>query len=115
MKRCAWISRHPPLPGQRADLKDYRIIQINPPGRLWSAADAIVLSQNACGGWPDLFVVVMPLLMLKAFIEKVDGRAPIVRAVINRRLNPIWTGHWEEVTCVHIALQEWSPARKEVT
>lgn len=115
-KTCAWISRHDPLRDQKANLADYRIVKINPPGRLWSAADAIVLSQNACGGWPDLFVVVMPVIMLQHFITLVDGRVPIVRGVYDRRKSHFeWTGRWEQVKAVNIVTQAWSPGRKECT
>lgn len=112
--RCAWVSRHMPTKPQLRSLCAYDVRIINPPGRLWSAADALVLSQNACGGWPDLFVVVMPLSMLKTLLEKIDGRAPVVRAVVKLREDPVWTGHWEQVTCVQVSTQEWLPERKEV-
>lgn len=115
MKKCAWISRHQPLTAQRKSLADYQIIQINPPGpRLLSAADAIALSQTACGGWPDLFVVVMPVLMLKQFCERVNGHVPIVRSVVKPDQNPSWSGHWEQVLAIQFVTQEWLPNRKEV-
>lgn len=102
-KNCALISRHPLSAEQRASLKGYRILQINPPGRLWSAADAIALSQNACGGWPDLYVVVMPLMMLKSFVEQVNGTVPILRQT------PDFSGQWVRVTGVHIVTEIWTP------
>lgn len=115
MKRCAWISRHVPTHEQRIALKAYRIYQINPPGRLWSAADAIVLSQNACGGWPDLFVVVMPVIMLQHFVNQVNGHVPIVRGIFTKIGTPEWTGKWEEIKAIHIVTQDWTPNRKELT
>lgn len=110
-KVCAWISRHPPLAEQSKNLKDYRIIMINPPGRLWSAADAIALATNACKGWPDIFVVVMPLLMLKQFVEQVDGRAPVLRSIVHIEKNPPWIGHWEQVLSVKIDSKRWMPTK----
>jgi len=109
MKQCAWISRHPPLKAQRESLAAYRIHQINPPGRLWSAADAVVLAQNVCGGWPDLFVVVLPVIMLKQLVELVDGRAPVLRSVVKPWEDQPWSGHWHQVTSVQINTREWFP------
>lgn len=112
MKRCAWISRHSPTFEQRVSLEAFQIVQVNPPGRLWSAADAVALSQSACQGWPDLYVVVMPMLLLQNFVERVQGHVPIVRAVMDSRSNR-WTGHWEKIAAIHIVTEEWVPSRKE--
>lgn len=113
MKTCAWISRHPPTAEQRKSLADYRIILINPPGRLWSAADAIALSETGCGKWPDLFVVVMPVMMLKRFCELVNGRTPILRSIVKHEKRPTWSPPWEQVIAVHFVTQTWTPDRKE--
>jgi hypothetical protein len=107
LKNCALISRHPLSAEQRASLKEYKIIQINPRGRLWSSADAIALSQTACGGWPDLYVVVMPLMMLKSFVEQVNGLVPILRQT------PDFTGHWVRVTGIHIVTEQWVPKGRQ--
>lgn len=113
MKRCAWISRHTPTREHRVSLNDFQIVQINPPGRLWSAADAVVLSQSACQGWPDLYVVVMPVPMLKRFMWLVNGRVPVIRSVMDHNRN-LWTGHWEQVLAIDIVkTQEWTPCGKE--
>ncbi len=104
-KTCALISRHQLSAEQRSSLREYRIIQINPPGRLWSAADAIALTQTACKGWPDLFVVVMPLKMLKTFVEQVNGQVPILRQTID------FSGTWERVTAIRIMTEQWTPGK----
>lgn len=113
MKRCAWISRHIPSHDQRVSLGSFQIVQVNPPGRLWSAADAVALSQSACQGWPDLYVVVMPMLMLQHFVMRVSGHVPIIRAVMDFKRNA-WTGHWEEIKAIHIVTEEWLPGGKEI-
>lgn len=113
MKRCAWISRHSPTFEQRVSLEAFQIVQVNPPGRLWSAADAVALSQGACQGWPDLYVVVMPMLMLQHFVGRVNGHVRIIRAVMDFKSNT-WTGHWEEIKAVRIVTEAWIPDRKEV-
>lgn len=111
MKTCAWVSRHPATHEQRASLKAYHIIPINPPGRLWSAADAIALSQTACGGWPHLFVVVMPMLMLQDFIWRVKGHVPVIRAVMDYKTTT-WSGQWEQISAIQIFTQVWTPEKE---
>jgi hypothetical protein len=113
MKTCAWISRHPPTESQRHSLSGYQIIQINPPDRLHSAADAVALSQTACGGWPDLYVVVMPIMMLQSFVERVNGQVPILRSVVKQECSPQWDGRWEQIISVEIVTKAWSQSRKE--
>lgn len=107
-KQCAWISRHDPSNAQRSSLRDYTIHKIDPAGRLWSAGDAVSLSQGACGGWPDLYVVVMPMTMLRRFAGIVNGQVPIIRAVY---YGPEWTGHWQEVLEIRYVTREWIPER----
>lgn len=107
-KKCAWISRHDPSNDQRVSLREYDLFKIDPDGRLWSAGDAIALSQRACGGWPDLYVAVMPMTMLRKFVGQVNGRVPIIRAVY---YGPTWTGHWQEVIEIKYVTREWIPER----
>lgn len=112
MKTCAWISRHPPTESQRHSLSGYQIIQINPADRLHSAADAIALSQNRCNGWPDLYVVVMPLMMLQAFVERVNGQVPILRSVVKQECAYQWSGRWEQIVSIEIVTRTWPQSRK---
>lgn len=109
--RCAWLSRHAPSPAQRRSLSAYDIHQISPVGRFWSAGDAVALAHNRCGGQPDLYVVVMPLTMLKSFLTLVDTRqTQVIRAVMDFDCNPPrWTGRWEQLYRVQLVRQEWTP------
>lgn len=114
-KRCAWISRHKPTKAQRRDLvkAGYTIRQVNPAGRVWGAKDAWMLAQNACGGFPDLCVVVLPIDILRAFLTLVAGQTLVVQAPA-RQTGPgvhdwEWLGHWLEVHRVVVETSVWRP------
>ncbi len=81
--KAAWLSRHAPTPAQRACLSQYTIVQVNPPGRFWSPVDALMSSQRLCGGKPDLYVVVMPLAMLRNFVP-LAGNVPVIQARMHK-------------------------------
>lgn len=105
----AWLSRHPPTDAQRRCLRAYRIHEIHPPDRFYSAADAWVLVQNRCG-IPDLIFCIMPPTMLKDFLRLVAGRTPVIRAVWDYSCEPPrWTGEWEQIKAVQIVTEVWTP------
>lgn len=110
-QHCIWLSRHVPTPAQRRSLAGYVIHQINPPGRFFSAVDALVMVENAAraAGGMDVIVVVMPYGMQKHFLELVNGRAPVLRAVFNRRCDPPQFMGWKELVAFQVIERDWLP------
>ncbi len=115
MKHAVLLSRHPLTPAQRKALPGYTILQVHPPSRYYSARDAWVLAQNASNGHGlDALIIVMPLGMLRDFIKLVDGRVPIIRAVMDFRCEPPRFVRWEQVTDVVTVTHDWTPDGSEV-
>jgi len=114
-KMCAWISRHKPTRAQEADLKrgGYIIRIVNPPDRITSSRWAWTLAQNACGGIPDLVVVVMPLNILNYFLREVSEQTVVVRAPAQKSGEYAhdweWSGHWQRIKAVKVVTEPWSP------
>jgi hypothetical protein len=114
-KTCVLLSRHKLSPAQQRSLAAYRVVQVHPPSRYYSAADAWVLAQNASNGHGlDALIVVMPLGMLRDFIKLVDGRVPIIRAVLDWRCEPPRFVRWERVVDVVTVTHDWTPEGSEV-
>lgn len=114
-KTCAWISRHAPSKKQRSELEaaGYRIYQVNPPDRIKSAGWAWALAQNACGGIPDLCVVVLPLNILKYFIRTAGDQTTIVQAPAIKSGEYAhdweWSGLWQRIKSVRVVTEPWTP------
>lgn len=108
MKQAVLLSRHPLTPAMRTALPGYNVEQVHPPSRFWSAADALALAQQACGGvLPALFIVVMPLEMLRDFVRLVDGRVPIIRPVLDWRCEPPRFVCWRRIHSVAVITSAW--------
>ena len=110
-KTCVWFSRHAPTPAQRRSLSAYEIVQVNPPGRAYSAVDAWTLITNRART-PDLIVAVLPLGMLRQLVERANVYAvPVIQASMKAlpRDRWEWDGTWNRVLAVRKEVQEWTP------
>lgn len=114
-KTCVWFSRHTPKEAQRRSLSEYEIVQVNPPGRAYSAVDAWVLITNRVKK-PDLIVAVLPLGMLRQLVERANQHGvPVVQARPltypdgRKRRDWEWSGKWERVLEIRKEVQEWTP------
>jgi len=110
-KTCAWFSRHTPTPAQHRSLAEYEITVINPPGRAYSAVDAWTLITNRIRK-PDLIVAVLPLGMLRQFVEIANQHGvPVIQAVMTPlpRGDWDWSGKWQRVLEIRKEVQEWTP------
>lgn len=108
-KTAVLLSRHPLTPAQRKNLPGYVVHQVHPPSRYWSADDALAMAQSANGGlYPDLFIVVMPVGMLRRFLWLIGGRVPVIRARFDFSCEPPRFVRWERVTDVQVIYSEWT-------
>lgn len=114
-KMCAWISRHEPTRAQRASLEGagYTIRIINPAERVQSAKWVWTLAQNACGGVPAIVVAVMPLNILKDFLQLTSEQTVVVRALMRQTGHGAhdwqWTGRWQRIKRVQMVTEFWEP------
>lgn len=107
---CVVLSRHKLTPAQARTLAGYTIHQVHPPTRFFSAKDALVLMQNACGGrFSQLVVAVMPLGMLQDFVRLIGDRVPVVRGIFDHSCEPMRFVRWERVLDVRIISEVWTP------
>src|SRR5215213_2437179 len=97
---AAFVSRHAPTPEQRADLAQYQIIQVNPPGRIEPRRSWLDIC-IACNGRPDLIVPILPHDWLTPFVKHCKRMSPqtrIIRPAIiqydGERWD--WNGEWME-------------------
>lgn len=97
-RTAAILSRHPLADDQRADLEARgftRFVQVHPPQRFSSAAHAWSEMTMACGGKPDLAVVVLPRSFFAPFVERAARhKLPVVRSLFYRDAG--WCGQWIE-------------------
>lgn len=119
MKVAALLSRHEPTEAMKSDMmrRGYRIVQINPPGRLYSAQDAIALMTNRNNGvLPDVVIVAIATGILKHLVREIGGYRTILRPVMDHNCQPPrWTGMWEEVERVEVVTKLWDGKVKELS
>lgn len=113
MKHCIWLSRHVPTPAQRQSLPGYRIHQLSPPGRFFSATDALVMVENAArdAGGLDLIVIVLPFGMQRHFLQLTQQRgitAPVVRAIFDNRCCPPRFLGWKRLIDFVVVEEDWT-------
>lgn len=99
-RTVAFVSRHTPSPQEQADLAGYRLVQVNPPGRIeprHSWLDCCL----ACNGIPDLVVLVLPKPWLTPFVKHAKKLSPQTR-IVRPHLTQYdgerweWSGQWVE-------------------
>lgn len=109
-KICAWVSRHAPKDKQRAQLRTagYRIVHIDPDGRLVNGRDTWNLAVLRCGRTPDVAIVVMPMKMLIGFHGQAKRHG--CKVIVSKyRPGGEWTGEWSVVEKLEYRTRIWNP------
>lgn len=98
MMTCAWLLRHPILPEQAAALGAYRVVEVpQPPGRFLDAREVWQEAAIACGGRPDLLVMMAPKRMWWHVVALAQRQRVTVVKAIMLDDDVTWSGEWREV------------------
>lgn len=96
LKRAAWFSRHVPQPAMVADLADFEIVQVDPPGRCFGPGDAYRCIA-AAAGFVDLIVWIGPSGWVAPFLNTVrhyQPRAEVIAPIMLPHDKNAWSGEW---------------------